>query len=214
MNRWFAIFCLLLALPSFAVVLRHENNLVIGADQVINDDLVVSGNSVQILGRVTGDLVVAGGNVDARGPVGGDVIVAGGTANIAGPVSGSLYAAGGTVILSSTVGRNAVIAGGTVNCEHGAKITRDLAIQAGNATLAGTVGRDVLASAGGLLLTNTARVNRDLIATTPTKAPVAAGAVIGGRQVIEQPVHARGRHHRPWRRLFGSLFFGISLLLV
>ncbi len=219
MTRWCCLLLLfflllLLALPAPAVVLQHDKNLIIGQDQVIDDDLVIAGGNVQMLGRVTGDLVVVGGTVTANGAVAGDVIAAGGTVNIYGPVGGSIYAAGGTINVKSTVGRNVVTAGGNVNVAEGSHIARDLAIGGGNVTFSGRVERDLLDSSGNLILTSTARVNRNLIAQTSAPS-IAAGVVIGGKQIITQP---SARHRNRGRafagRILRAFFFGIALLLI
>ncbi len=171
MRRWCSLLLLFLAaLPTAAVVLRQSQRLVvIPSDQVIHDDLVVSGGTVQVLGHVAGDLVVAGHMVTVTGPVDGDVMVAGNAIDLNGPVGGSIYAAGNVIHLSSTAGRNVTAAAMLVDVEQGAHIARDLAMAAGEGTMAGVVGRDMRARSGILLLTNTARINRNLQAMTTTR---------------------------------------------
>jgi cytoskeletal protein CcmA (bactofilin family) len=209
---------LALALPGATVEFRSGDTTTIAADQTIDDDLIVSGGTVQVRGRVTGDVVAAGGTIDIGGPVGGNLIVAGGTVNVDAPIAGTVYAASGTLNLDSTVGRNAVVAGGTVNVGDGATVGRDLAVSGGTVNLSGSVMRDVLVSSGTLNLTNDARVGGDLRGQVGD-ADIAPGAVIVGARALDRP-----RDDRPgvaggllawllWRLLMGLGLLVVALVL-
>jgi hypothetical protein len=184
---------LAMAIPTFAIDLRQGGTVTVDPGQVINDDLVMSGGTLDMRGTVNGDLVVAGGTIEVDGPVRGDLIVAGGTVLVHQPIGGSVYAAGGTVEISSTVGRNLLIAGGTVRVNAGATVARDLAATGGNVLVAGTVTRDVIARGGTFTLARMAHVGRDLTVTS-SRHTVEPGAVVVGHQTFQQIT--RGRRHR------------------
>lgn len=215
MRCWFyLLLALLLAMPALGLVLRSDGDVTIGAGEVINDDVLVTGGTVNVFGKISNDLIIAAGNVAVSGSVGGDLIVGGGNVTVSGPVAGSIYAGGGNITLTSTVGRNVAVGGGTVIVDKAARITRDLAVGAGNVTLAGTVGRDLQVNSGTLTLTDSARVTRNLLAYTSSPS-IAAGAVIGGQRIIrKQPEQRQPAGGWFAMYLFHSLFYSLGLLLV
>jgi hypothetical protein len=201
-------------LAATATEFRTGNTVTVPKGTTIADDLVTSGNTVIIDGRVANDLVAAGNTVTVNGAVGGDLIVAGGTVQVRGPVAGTVYVAGGTVEVHEAIRRNLVVAGGTVLMGADASVGRDLTVSGGTATVAGTVGRNVLASAGTLTLASTARITGDLTANTSTPQ-IQAGAVIGGTQRIQQPSHAKNAKGNTVAAWIGSrLFTALGLLLL
>jgi len=194
------ILFIVLVLPATAVVLRNGGTITIPSGQTINDDLVISGGTVRMLGNITGDLVVMGGNVEVDGSIGGSLMAMGGTVILRGPVTNSLYAAAGTLDARSTVGRNMVVTGGTVTAGNEARVGRDLAVAGGTVTVGSNVQRNLRAAAGTLTVTETARIGGDLIAqaSTPTIEP---GAVIAGERIITQPERRERRERGPWAAL-------------
>jgi hypothetical protein len=70
--------------------------LVVAASDEIDHDLVVTGQSVEINGKVQGGVLVFGGDVTINGKVGGDVAVIGGSVNQpSGHVRGDVLVVGG-----------------------------------------------------------------------------------------------------------------------
>ena len=70
---------LLFVSSAWAIETRGGQNVTIGADEVIEDDLYVGAETVTVEGTVRGDLVAAGGTVRMNGTVEGDIISAGQT---------------------------------------------------------------------------------------------------------------------------------------
>ena len=99
-----------------AAEIRNGDRVVIAAGEVIDDDLIVSAETVIIDGTVTGDLIATGTNVTLNGLVQGSALLAGQTLRVAGQVDGSLYAGGYAVTLDegAVVGRNAYFGGYSV----------------------------------------------------------------------------------------------------
>src|ERR671917_1679185 len=77
---------LLLVSPVWAVESRSGNEVVIGADEVIEDDLYVTANEVLVEGTVEGDLIALGSSIAVDGTVAGDLIGAGQSVEIGGTV--------------------------------------------------------------------------------------------------------------------------------
>src|SRR5512137_1846374 len=65
---------------------RSGENVVIGKDEVINDDLFAGGSTVTVDGTVNGDLVAGGQTVVINGKVTGNVIAVGGSVTVNGEV--------------------------------------------------------------------------------------------------------------------------------
>ena len=215
---WYLCVLLCVALPACATVFRHGQTLTIPAGEVIADDLVVSGSTVHILGKVTGNLVAAGGTVDCAGPVGGSLIVAGGTVDIRGPVAASVYAAAGTLAVHTEIGNNLTIAAGTLTVDPGTRVHRDLTLSAGDATVGAIVGRNVLANAGTLRLDDNAHIDGSLMANT-NRPRIAAGAMVLGQRSITSPAPSRGARHgfagwALWQVLTGIALFIAGTIFV
>lgn len=141
--------------------------------QVVEDDLIVSGQEIYIDGTVKGDLVAFGGFVEVNGTVEGDLIVAAAELRLAGTVADDVRAAGAGVIVTGKVGDDLFAAAGggqgsaafgSVNgrqIQQGLEVGRDAVIGgdaylgAGAARFDGAVKGDLNAGAGMLSLTGT-----------------------------------------------------------
>src|SRR5690242_17414433 len=62
-----------LAAPALAADIQQGDSVVIGPDQVVNDDVYAFGSNVQVLGTINGDLFAAGNTVTIGGRVNGSV---------------------------------------------------------------------------------------------------------------------------------------------
>jgi cytoskeletal protein CcmA (bactofilin family) len=98
------------AASAWAVETRSGENVTIGADEVVEDDLYVGAETVTVEGTVQGDLVAVGGTVRVNG----------------GTVEGDLISAGRTVIVNGTVEDDVRIAGQALLVGEDAQITDDL----------------------------------------------------------------------------------------
>ena len=204
-----AILALLTPGLAHAAQFRHEHIVVIGPDEVINDDLYVAGGEIDIRGHVNGDVVAAGGKIRVNGEVTGDLITAGGNAVVAGVVGGSMRSMGGSVTLSGTVNHDVVVGGGQFVLGQGGRVGRDLLLGTGssdlegkvsrNAWLAGSrivisgeVGGNVNARVGQLELTDAAVLDGDLNFASRKGFRRAPGATVRG-EVTQSPLRY-GRH--------------------
>jgi cytoskeletal protein CcmA (bactofilin family) len=117
-----------LAGSAAAAEFRSADTVVVEADEVIDDDLFLSGNRVEMNGTVKGDLFAAGTEVVVNGEVEGSLFVAGQSLEVNGPVSGSLY--GGSYALTigpeAQIGRNIYYGGFSLETEPGSAAGRGL----------------------------------------------------------------------------------------
>ena len=128
-----------------AAEFRSEENLVIAADEVIDDDLFISGAIVEMNGTVKGDLIATGGQVIINGNVEGSVVGSGQLVTINGRVGGSVYSLGYglTIGPEARIGRNVYFGGFSLTTQKGSAIGRGLYSGSYQAILNGEVVHDV-----------------------------------------------------------------------
>ena len=184
------------AASAFAADVKQGDSVVVGPDQVINDDVYAVGSNVQILGTVNGDVFAAGNTVTVGGTVTGSVFAMGNTVAVTADVRHALHAAGNSITMGGPVAGDATLASGMLNIAPGAPIGRDLYAATGTATLMAPIGRNVQAAAGDLTLAapvggdmqaqvttlhlaDGARIDGSLTYTSNNDASVAPGASVG-----------------------------------
>ena len=161
------------SVPVLAADFRSGGDVNVASGEVVNNDLYLSGGTLNIDGTVNGDLLAVGGTINLNGTVDGAVMVAGGTVNINGKVTHGVRAAGGTVNVNGAVGGDLVVAGGTVVISGKAIIGRDLIFAAGNTSAAGPVEGNVRGIASELVLSNRVKGNVEVTAESLTLSPSA-----------------------------------------
>jgi cytoskeletal protein CcmA (bactofilin family) len=204
----FAALALVLAQPpaAMAAETRGGDEITVGPNEIIDDDLYAFGQNVTILGQVTGSVIAGGNTVTIGGEIGGDVMAAGSTVMVDGPVHGSIRAAGQSVQLRNQVDGDLLATGNSISVVGGGAVGRDLLAAGTGVTIAGPVGRDVNASgqevrisnavggdvtstATNLHLDSTAQVDGNIAYTSPNEAEVASGATVSGTIVRSEPAN-------------------------
>ena len=139
---------------ALAADFRAGDTITIGKDEVIDDDLIITGQNVIVDGTINGDLVVTGGTIVVNGTVNGSLLAAGQSLIINGKVGGTLYAAGASLNLGSQVviERNLFFGGHSLSTAAGSVVKRDGSIGGYQAILNGEIQRDLLAGVGALEL--------------------------------------------------------------
>ncbi|RPI33580.1 MAG: polymer-forming cytoskeletal protein [Chloroflexota bacterium] len=157
-----AVMALALGLAGPAEAVEFDDDGLVAAGEVVDDDLFLTadaliidgqvngnlfafGSSLTVNGVVNGDLIVNSAHTVINGVVNGSVVFAGRTLVNNGEVSGTIYGAGSSLALSSesSVGRNVFFAGFGIETEPGSRVERDLLMTGYQARLAGEVKRDV-----------------------------------------------------------------------
>ena len=149
-----ALMVLTITTPALAFEGREGDRVVIGADEVIDDDLYVGANEFVLDGTVKGDLIVGGSIITINGTVEGDLWAVGQVVIINGVVMDTARIAGAGLQVgdNAQIGGDLLAAGASLENQAGSTVGRDLLVAAGQALLAGDVSRDVLAGAGALEL--------------------------------------------------------------
>lgn len=146
-----AILALSFATPVAAFDGRGGDTVVIGADEVINDDLYVGATNFTLDGTVKGDVVASGETLTINGTVNGDVMAAGKTLILNGTVTGSVRLAGAVLYLGekAKIGEDVIAAGASLELRQGSQVGRDLVFFGGQTLLTGDITRNLKVFAGG-----------------------------------------------------------------
>lgn len=199
----------LIPAPSQALEIRRNDsgNVLVAADETIDDTLIAVGENVQVDGDVEGDLIALGRRVSIRGRVGGQLVTAARTVTIDGEVGGSVLAMGETLDVSPTrIAHNLYGFGSTVDADERTHIEQNAVVFAQRANINGPVGRDVLgfgeeielgnaiggsvtAYAKRVTLLTSARVAGDMVAHVPQEESlnVSPGAQVNGKLTTDLP---------------------------
>lgn len=147
---------------ALALEIRSENNPKVAANEVIDDDVILAGETVTMDGTINGDLIASASTVTINGTVNGSVVIAAQSATINGKINGTIYGAAASLTLGSnaSIKRNAISAGASIKTEKGSTIGRDAMLAGYQLLLNGEIGRDVKGSAGAVELNG--KVGRDV----------------------------------------------------
>ena len=159
-----AMLLLVVGGSALASDIRNGDSITIGTGEVIDDDLILFGNTIVVNGTVNGDLIAFGNSVTLNGIVNGSALLGGETLNVTGQVKGSLYGGGAAMYLRPTavVERNMMFGGYQFQTDPGSLIVRDLSMGGAQAILSGKVGRDL--KFGGQALELNGQIGRNVSA--------------------------------------------------
>ncbi len=194
---------MILVLPSYALTSRTGESATVGAEDIIEDDIILLGQNIDIAGTVIGDVYAFGQSVEITGEVGGSVFTGGANIVIDPRSVHSVWAAGGSIEILGTVIRNAVLTGGTICICENASVGKDLGVYGGklsvegsvNGTLRGSVGEFTLSGSSGRVkitadeatLKSSASIMGDMILTSVNDPIIEEGAMISGEQKLLRP---------------------------
>ncbi len=192
-----------------ALEIRGGGQVVVAADEVIEDDLYAAGQTIQVDGVVKGDLVAFGQTVIINGVVEGDLLASGQSVIITGEVGDDVRTAAGIIQVQSAgrVGDDLVGMGYSLEIQREAAVGGTVLFSGNQALIAGEVGENVQVSADGLSLQG--RVGGDVMADVGAQGPPrmnffmfmpnmpAAPAVPGGLNVEGAQIQGRLRYTAP-----------------
>jgi len=197
LTRWMMVFAIVFVLVlsaatpvQAAVIIEDDGEL--AADEVIDDDLLISAENVMVDGTVNGMVIAAGNIVVINGTVNGDVIAVGSVIsvtenaqisgnlfsgasiiNVAGEIDGSV--AGGSTALNvregANIGRNIYYGGFGLELEPGTTVGSDVRVGAYQVVLDGSVGKEVHAGAEAVELSGSVGGDAVLEVGDPEDAP-------------------------------------------
>lgn len=223
-SAWACVVCLAVALaasPATGFEFRSGDAVVVGEDEVIADDLIVTGRTVTIRGQVDGSVVACGEKVTLEGSAtglmlgcgqrvqvnaaeAGSVGVAGQTIEVSGKVKRNLAVAASEVTLNEDagVGRDAIAAGAEVTCDG--TVGRDLQVASGILRVSGDIGRNLVANCDEVLLGPGSLIRGDFVSHSSEPPVVPDEATVEGA-VVHRPPTKPARTGPNWR-MMAALF--------
>lgn len=178
---------LLAVIPASASDIRTGSSIVIAAGEVIDDDLIVSAETVQIDGTVRGDLIATGTTLIVNGTVEGSAALAGQSLRMLGNVDGSVYATSFdlTVGESAVVGRNLYYGGFSLDLNPGSTVGRSVYAGTSQVVADGTIGGDLVVGSNALELRGS--VGGDVLGDiAPEDSPMMPMGTMPNMPAIEQ----------------------------
>ncbi len=127
-------------------VRKSDNVLTIGADEVIEDTLMLASETILVEGTVNGDLIAVGQRVDITGQVSGNIITFAETVTLKGDAGGMVLGAASTFTVEGSASGNLWAAGEKVNIGANSQIGGNLTTAAQRVLMQGSVGRDLHAA--------------------------------------------------------------------
>jgi hypothetical protein len=141
-----------LAPPALAIGWREGQTVVIGADEVIEDDLYVGAGTFILEGIVEGDLFVGGETIIINGTVEGDLWAAGNSVEVNGVVTDDARMGGAALTLGrdAEVGDDLMVAGYSFESKAGSTVGGTFFFGGAQALLSGIINEDVYVGSNGL----------------------------------------------------------------
>ena len=157
----------------------------IPAGQVVDNDVLLTGNNVVVDGTVQGDVIAIGSTVTINGAVDGSLVAVGRTVAVNGSVGGSIYTAARTLRLgpASAVQGNVHFVGLLLESQRGSTVARDLVVGSVRAQISGEIGRALQSLI--LILTFDGKIGSPVGGQMEQPGP---GTAPSGAHVAPQPV--------------------------
>jgi cytoskeletal protein CcmA (bactofilin family) len=215
---------------------KGDPNFILPAGDVVKNDLIVSGASVQIDGEVQGDLIVFADSVDVNGHVAGDVLSFARELRIAGQVDGNVRDMSQSLSLDGKVAKNVLAWAEMIRIRAKGQVGGSLTAGAGHVQLAGRVARDFMGFTGDEVISGfiggDARLYGGRLIIEPGAEIQGKASFRGGRQpqvspqaklasplavtiVQRGPDYASGRFYWHQTILWGAIFlYGLVLILL
>lgn len=170
-----------------AVAINNQGNL--PADQTVDDDLIISGETVSVDGTVNGLVIASGSVVNVNGTINGDLFAFGQSVNIGpdavitgnvfsgardienqGQVEGSFFAGAMSLNLAgdASVGRNMFFGGYSLTAANSSSVGRDLYMGGYQALLNGSIANDVKIDGGAVQVNGNIGGNADFVVESST----------------------------------------------
>lgn len=174
---------LFLITPTYAAKIE-TGDYTLNKEEIIEDDLYVSGNNITISGIVDGDLLAAGENILVDGTVTGDIYSAGNSIKITGNVSGNTFVIASNTTISAILRKNLYVVAAIADVKGSTE--GDLMAAVGQINIEGAVLEDVRVIAN--QLKSTASVAGDFLVSSSNysidESSVAGEVINNGKHAV------------------------------
>ncbi|MBN1485439.1 MAG: hypothetical protein JXA37_12030 [Chloroflexia bacterium] len=150
----FLLATLILVPTALALEGLSEDEVIIGPDEVIEDDLYVGAQRLVMDGTIRGDLLAFGGTIEINGTVEGDLMLAGQSVVINGAFADDARLAGYALTIGedASIGSDVLAFGYSLETKAGSLVQGDAFFACSQALLAGEIAADLVGGANGVLL--------------------------------------------------------------
>jgi hypothetical protein len=150
----FLLLAIILLFPGTALARGSSVTDTVNQGEVLDQNTVLYGQSVQMDGVINGDLVAIGNDIKINGEVNGDLAVIGKNVLLNGPVTGNVYISAVYLVVGpeASVERDVYFIGNSLKTQPGSTINRDLNAIGLESELTGNVNRKVNTLVGPVLL--------------------------------------------------------------
>ncbi|MGE5404105.1 MAG: hypothetical protein ACM3PP_04115 [Candidatus Saccharibacteria bacterium] len=198
------VFLLMFSLPAMAWVDKTQKgpnangDIVIGSNEVIDDDVFIAGKNIEISGTINGDVLIFAQKVDVKGKINGDLVVACENLSVSGVIYDDLRQASqitnieGRVLGGITsacnqfniVDKAQVLGNVTVACQNmynKGTVYGSLTMAGESLDINGLVGKNVKSAGALLTLGENARIGGDLQYRSTQKMTADPHAKVAGK---------------------------------
>ncbi len=148
-----AIFLILfLAMPGTSLILKTGKDIVVGPEEIIDDDLIAMGRSVKIEGIVNGDLFAFAQEVFIENTVNGSIYTGGAEINLNVKKCRSIWAFCGSLKTDANIENNLLFFGGKLKTSNTNLVKKDVLVFGGEIKINGEVQGKVKGNMGKLNL--------------------------------------------------------------
>ncbi|MGH2353389.1 MAG: bactofilin family protein, partial [Chloroflexota bacterium] len=172
------------AQPAHALERKSGEVVVVPASEVVDDDLLATGRSVRIDGRVRGDVFAFAQSVTVTGVIEGDLIAAGAQVMIDGQVEGDVRSAGAAVQIDGAVGDDVLGAAQSLHVGSGGRVAGNMIGMAETLSVAGDIGGSLTGAVRDAYLQGSIAQSAEVALSSLTISPQAS---IGGKLTYYAP---------------------------
>jgi hypothetical protein len=164
---------LVFAPAAYAFDGRDGQTITIGEDEVVTEDLYLTGEIVTVDGTIQGDLMVAASEIIINGVVEGDLWAAGRTLTLNGSVGDDVFFGGAAATFGpdSQVSDDVFLGGYSLEARPGSQIGGTVLLGAYQALLSGDLGEDLLAGANRIRIEGTVGGDVTVDVASPDDGP-------------------------------------------
>ncbi|MCP4632455.1 MAG: hypothetical protein GY855_05975 [candidate division Zixibacteria bacterium] len=142
-------------------------------DEKLNDDLIMTGESVKISGIITGDLIAVCRSAVINGDVNGSMLCADQFTKVFGNIGGSMRIFCQDAQLNGRVKRNVLAFCGSFNFGPEGRVGQDINAYGGEIVIEGRIGNDLIIEATEVIISGTIEGNTEISSDNITLLPTA-----------------------------------------
>lgn len=123
-----AVLCFFLAVPSNAIEVRCQKDIMVDANEIVSHDLIAVGEEIEIRGEICGELITIGREINCRGIIEDDIIAIGHEIRAEGELGDNFRSIGGKIVVDAHIKGEITAFGKTVTLRENCLVEEDVLI--------------------------------------------------------------------------------------